>query len=173
MSLQRLLLTMFVMATSLLLVEAQNNTACAAGGAISCPRPDDTTSFTGIFICRERYNLAYLDVVQTPLCVDPAWAGRTTDTCGCCGGGCPNPCFEPCPINGDSSNVGVYLYDWWAWRPRRICTTVGASLQKKQVNNARWACFPNYDSYFGRLFTFVDGEAEAQFSVSGLEGWFA
>ena len=147
------------------LVSAEKN--CTADELIPCYRPKDTEgNQTGQFICRNRWNLAYLDVVPTPLCVPATWGGED-DTCGCCNGACPVACEEPCPIDGDRNNVGVYVYDWWSWRPRRVCGTKGASLQMKQVNSARWACVPD-ESFFSNFFSFNDDDEErASFSIFG------
>lgn len=142
---------------------------CAALNQLrSCYRPqDNSTTPTGQFICRDRFNFGYLRVVPTPLCVATNW-GTAQDQCGCCNGACPNVCDEPCPIGGDPNNVGVYVYDWWSWRPRRQCETKGASLQLKQQNSARWACVANQGWFSSNLFRgFQDGETTARFSFFG------
>ena len=119
---------------------------------------------TGKHICRERFNVAYLERVATPLCVKMS-DGKEGDECGCCNGGCPEPCFEPCLLSRDPYLEGVYVYDWWSFWPRRFCESKGQTLKRKQMNAARWSCVPPEGLFgFHSLFSFDDGESVASFS---------
>ncbi|CAB9502813.1 expressed unknown protein [Seminavis robusta] len=144
---------------------ASSELDCAALDELeSCFLPrDNLTVATGQFICRERWNAAWGGVYEQPLCV-PSGTGRDDDTCKCCNGACPVPCFELCYIDRDRNDRGVFVYDWWVWIPRRRCETKGKSLQLKQQNPARWSCIPP-EGLFVNLFSFRnDDHSVARFN---------
>jgi hypothetical protein len=155
MSMYHLFLMLLIAASSNGVARAQYLDCAALGELQTCfLSGDNFTVPTGQHICRERWNIAWNGVIQQRLCIPP-YTGQTDDKCGCCGGNCPVPCGELCPLSGEGDNreIGVYVYDWWAWVPRRRCETKGESLRLKEQNPSRWRCIVP-EGFFRTLFSF-------------------
>ena len=133
---------------------------CEGLGALEpCVRPGDDAADgngTGQFVCRRRFvnGIGVRPRVQSQtLCIAKTW-GRSSDRCGCCNGNCPSVCGEVCPNPSEAATegaLGVYVYDWYSYSPRRMCVTAGRSLQLQQQNPSRWVC-REYPGWFSRLF---------------------
>jgi len=126
----------------------------ALGGFEECMRPADSVNATGQFICRRRWQNGVgvrPRVDYQTLCIAKTW-GRDSDRCGCCNGNCPNTCGEVCPNpqGGVAGQLGVWIYDWYSFQPKRMCISPGRSLQLQQQNGQRWKCMED-SSWFWKV----------------------
>jgi hypothetical protein len=83
--------------------------------------------FTGVFMCREMFNLFGIYSSTHSVCVPNVAQGVTlglpNDVCGCCDGDCPKPC--PCAC-GDPDESGIYSMQMV--RPVIIGSTLGPAV---------------------------------------------
>jgi hypothetical protein len=91
---------------------------CPVSNADEPPCAFDWNGDIGSWVCRTMYHPVTGEPIEWNACVDPGKKGLSTDTCGCCGGSCPEVCPCSCELvngSGAGSLVRVRESDFFSF----------------------------------------------------------